>query len=422
MRYATFSERSFAALIRPNDSARFSIDLKLDRERIIRDAVDEANSGIPVLDPYTSTTSRGKTYVSYTRYTDHLILRAIGRHLIRRYHIEMPTRDEVVRGVIEGLMDATPMYVVRRDIKSFYEAIPIASLRYRLVTDTRTSKNVKRYLEKFFDQHCNNPSGLPRGVGLSAIIAELCMKEFDDAVRRIPHVYRYYRYCDDIFIFLLEEPGDLDTLLIPLLPKGMDFNPIKSFNVEIAAGGQNSAAKEIEYLGYSFNLSGGGKSKSSREVEVGIGARKLAKIKGRIFASFRAYKRDANFELLFDRIKYLSSNYMVYRNSSLRKSASHVRSGIFYNYKLAGIYSVKYGTEMSIGSPLLAELKAVDGFYHSILGGPSSTFAPLLTSRLTAQQIAKLKGLSFHKGHALRMLARYRPYEVALIKKAWRNV
>jgi Reverse transcriptase (RNA-dependent DNA polymerase). len=422
VRYAIFSERSFAALIRPNDSARFSINLKVDRETIISNAVGEANSGVPGLEPYSATTRRGKTYVSYARYTDHLVLRAIGRHLMRRYRIKMPTRDEVVRGVIEGLTDATPMYVVRRDIQSFYEAIPTSNLCRSLITDIRTPRNVSRYLEKFFNQHCSSPAGLPRGVGLSAIIAELYMQDFDQAVRQIPQVYRYYRYCDDIFIFLLERPDNLDAQLASILPAGMNFNSTKSFDCDISHGGNGGDVEGIDYLGYSFGLTGGAKGKSSRKVEVGIGERKLARLKARILASFRTFEADNNFQLLLDRLKYLSSNYIVYRNGSTRKSASHVRSGIFYNYKLAGIYSIRYGTELSMVPPGLAELKAIDGFYHSLLIGPSSSVAKILSSRLTGPQLAKLKELSFHKGHALRMLVRYRPYQVALIKKAWQNV
>lgn len=333
----------------------------------------------------------------------------------------MPTRDEIVRGVIEGLMDATPMCVVRRDIKSFYEAIPTAGIRRELMADTRTPANVKRYLQKFFDQHCGLPQGLPRGVGLSAILAELCMNPFDQAVRKIPLVYRYYRYCDDIFIFLNGKPDDFDAQLTALLPQGMKFNLAKSFDCDVGPGG-GSAVQGIEYLGYRFSLSGGSKGKISRKVEVGIGERKLDRLKARIVASLRAFQKDRNFQMLLDRIRYLSSNYMVYRNSAVAKSASHVRSGIFYNYKLAGVYSIRFGTEMSVEPPGLAELKGVDGFYHSLLSGPSSRFSTLLASTLTPQQLGRLRELSFHQGHAHRMLVRYRPYEVALIKKAWQNV
>jgi len=422
VRYAVFSERSFAALIRPNDSTRFDIDLKLNREQIIQDAVVEANSGNPILQPYTSTVSRGKTYVSYERYTDHLVLRAIVRHIARRYRVEVPTRDEIVRGVIEGLMDATPMHLVRRDIKSFYENIPIVDLKRKLTTDTRTSKRVKQYLDKFFEQHCTAPVGLPRGIGLSAVIAELHMKEFDQAVRRIPQVYRYYRYCDDIFIFLLSKPRDIDSILAPLLPPGMKFNPKKSLDHEVGQGGPECTVTGIEYLGYRFSLSGGGGGKATRKVEVGIGERKIGRLKARIIASFQVYQKDRNFSMLLDRIRYLSSNYIVYRNNPYRKSSSHVRSGIFYNYKLAGVYTTKYGTELSIDVSPLSELKSVDGFYHSLLSGPSSGFSALLASSLRAPQMAELQKLSFHKGHSLRMLVRYRPQQVASIKRAWQNV
>lgn len=420
MRYAVFSERSFAGLIRPNDSSRFGINLKLNREQIIQDAVAEANSGAPILHPYTSTIAGGKKYVSYERYSDHLILRAVVRQLVRRNRINVPTRDEMVRGVIEGLMDATPMYLVRRDIASFYENIPTAGWKAKLTADTRTPKNVKRYLEKYFEQHCADPVGLPRGVGLSAIIAELHMQQFDNAVRKMEHVYRYYRYCDDIFIFFLRKPNDLNEQLIEFLPGGLKFNQSKSLDHDIGAGG--AIATGIEYLGYKFAVSGGGNGKSSRTVEVGIGNRKIGRLKARIIAAFQAYAKDKFFPIFLDRIRYLSSNYLVYRNSSLIKASTHVRSGIFYNYKFCGRYLTKYGTEMTVSESPLSELKQVDGFYHSLLSGPSSSFSALIAAHVTAPQMAELRKLSFHKGHTKRMLVRYRPHEVAIIKKAWQHV
>lgn len=419
MRYAIFSERSFAALIRPNDPARFKINLQNDRDQILHDAVVEANSGNPILSPYRTTTARGKKYVSYDRFADHLALRAIVRHLARRYRITINSRDEMVQGVVEGLMDATPMYIVRRDIKSFYESISVGDLKRQVLSDTRTSRSAKQYIEKFFSQHCGNSGGLPRGVGLSAVLAELHMQQFDISVQSLPGVYRYYRYSDDIFIFFLNKPGEIDEVLTQYLPSGMKFNVSKSVDYNISQGDVGPISG-IEYLGYRFVLSGGAKAKNSRKVEVGIGERKISRLKARIYTSFEEFLKNNDFKLLRDRLRYLSSNYIVYRNSSLRKDFSHVKSGIFYNYKLCGVYSNKFGSDLTVAPSSLHELKEVDGFYHALLRGPSSRFSSIIAK--APGQAAQLARISFYKGHSLRMLVRYRPHEISLIKRAWRHV
>ena len=312
------------------------------------------------------------------------------------------------------------MFVVRRDIKSFYENVHTHELQDKLTQDTRTPRQVKLYLDKFFAQHCASSIGLPRGVGLSAILAELYMQEFDQDVRRIDGVYRYYRYCDDILLFLTHIPENLDLALAKILPEGMAFNLSKSRDHHIAT--TDGVPDEIEYLGYRFRVSDSTKGKFSRNVDVGIADAKIRRLKSRVLATFMRYTTDHNFPMLRDRIRYLFSNYIVHRNSNAQRSASHVRSGIYYNYKLCGLYGIKYSTDSKLYPPSLSELKAVDAFYHSLLTGPSSKFAPFLARQLTPPQLQELKKISAHKGHMLRMLVRFDPKDVAEIKRAWKNV
>src|SRR3546814_3746768 len=96
------------------------------------------------------------------------------------------------------MFDQTPIHVIRRDLSSFYETIPLEPVRSRLLYDTAIPRSVRHYLHQFYEHHCGvRVAGLPRGIGLTTILVELSMQQFDDAIRAIPGVYRYFRYSDD---------------------------------------------------------------------------------------------------------------------------------------------------------------------------------------------------------------------------------
>lgn len=422
MRYNVFSERSFAAIIKPADPNRFRINLSRDRERHLTDAVNEAQSGNPRLAPFKTRVLRDKTYISYERFNDHLALRAVSRHLQNRFRLRIPSREAIVRAVIESLTDNTPLFVIRRDISSFYESIPVCDLEKMILKDTRTSSSVKGYISKYFDQHCRSgPHGLPRGIGLTAILSEIFMTGFDKAIKKIDGVYRYYRFCDDILIISTRNIPDIDDVISDLLPSSMKLNRNKSQNHSVSTKGGFCQSTGLDYLGYNFSLTQP-KGKSSRTVRVSINNNKINRIKTKIILSLHRFSRDHNFDLLLKRIKYISGNYIVYRNQSMQKEATHVRSGIFYNYRLCGEYTIKHGSELHFADPFLRELRSLDGFYFSLLGGPSSSFKAHLQRHLTAAQQNKLREISFLKGYQKRMLVRLSPHEVSKIKEVWKHV
>src|SRR3546814_1560850 len=89
------------------------------------------------------------------------------------------------------MFDQTPIHVIRRDLSSFYETIPLEPVRSRLLYDTAIPRSVRHYLHQFYEHHCGvRVAGLPRGIGLTTILVELSMQQFDDAIRAIPGVYR----------------------------------------------------------------------------------------------------------------------------------------------------------------------------------------------------------------------------------------
>jgi hypothetical protein len=248
---------------------------------------------------------------------------------------------------------------------------------------------------------------------VSPILAELAMAAFDKSVKNLPGVYKYFRYSDDILIFSYLPTADIELKLPHLLLPGMVFNESKSFSTALNCENKvKQAVETIEYLGYSYKVSNLCGDKDPRRVEVSISDRKISKLKTRIFRCFKIHLKDRDFELLRDRLQFLSGNYIVQRNGvTAIKSSKYVKSGIYYNYKLCGTYA-KSDYKVHGGS----ELKSLDGIYQSLIK-PSAQIG----SKLTAAQYQVLRSISFFKGFQLKITTRFSPARVAQMKRAWLN-
>jgi Reverse transcriptase (RNA-dependent DNA polymerase) len=407
-------EKAFAGVFRAGDSRKFGLDLKKDRANIILKATIGASTGYAKYGPIHSTLVKGRNCNSVKDYSQALILRILARFIARRFRVDIKNRDRMVRSVIEGLSDSTPIFIVRRDISSFYESIPIEGIIKKLTQDIFIPTLLRQHIDCFFKTFCSTTVvGVPRGICVSPILAELAIEDFDKEVKKLPGVYKYFRYSDDILIFSHLPTSEIESKLPSLLPNGMVFNEKKSFSLALDCNDKASqVTHSIEYLGYSYKISNLCGSRGSRGVEVCISERKILKLKMRIFRCFKVYQTERNFELLKDRLRFLSGNYMVLRHGvNAIKSSKFVKSGIFYNYKLCGKYS-STGFKAHCGN----ELKSLDGIYQSLIK-PSTKIG----SRLTASQYLELRQISFFKGFELKLMTRFSQDRVTKMKRAWRN-
>jgi hypothetical protein len=402
--------------VRSGDSQRFNLDLVNDGPQIIEDICADAVARKVEFSTFFRTKIRSKPCITYTSYPETIVLRTIAAYLARRFRIAPANRDRVVAGAIEGMMDATPYWVIRRDVSSFYESIDAGSLRERLIYDTSIPRSVRYYLARFFDTHCPpGTRGLPRGIGLTAVLAELAMEKFDQQVRALPGVYRYFRYSDDIVIFAYDNVSKIEKALEALLPNGMVFNKKKCDTVDFT--GRTPGVKAFEYLGYRLSTTAGIGGKDARPVEVTISSAKVARLKTRIILTLKAFQRNHDGKLLIDRLRLLSSNYQVNRRGiSAWLRGKRVRSGIYYNYRRCGRY---VGSDFVEQRP--TELADLDKFTHTLLKSPRSRFHNALTMHLTAAQRTTLKTISFSRGFTSRRLIRVPYKRLAKLKEAWRN-
>lgn len=326
-------------------------------------------------------------------------------------------RDRIVAGAVESMMDATPFHVIRRDVTSFYESIDSDSLRQRLVYDTSLPRSVRHYLTLFFDAHCQEGHrGLPRGIGLTAVLAELAMEHFDRQVRSLPGVYRYFRYSDDIVVFAYANTTQIETSMSEILPEGMDFNKKKSATVDFTKKDKGTE-KSIEYLGYKISTLSGIGGKLPRKVDVTISDKKINRLKSRIILSLKSFKKNADAELLIDRLKLISSNYQINRRGvNTWGSSTRIRSGIYYNYRKCGSYE---GNSFSEKIPI--SLSKLDDFIHTLLKSPRSEFRTPIMMNCSPNQLQRLKKISFRLGFSSRRMVRLPYARLAIVKGAWRN-
>ncbi|WP_350029634.1 antiviral reverse transcriptase Drt3a [Caballeronia sp. ATUFL_M1_KS5A] len=414
-----FSESGFAGVLRAGDSRRFKVNLKIERGAVIKEAIRSAADTTIGSTKVFRTRVRDRSCVSIKDYSHNLILRSISKYLGRKFKVFPRNRDSIVREIIETLRDSTPMYVIRRDIASFYESLKIDGIKDVLEYDAHIPHSIRRHIRAYFDRLCPATGGVPRGVGMSSVIAELVMREADQKIREIPGVYKYFRYSDDILIFAYDRRETVYQELIQTI-KDVDlrFNQSKATETALTCPDKISRKTvSFEYLGYKFSMHDGYGDDKPRKVTVSHCDRKIARIKSRVILSFKRYRKDKDFDLLLDRIRFLSSNFYVYRNgTTLIKTSPFVRSGIFYNYPLCGEY---LSGKRHRGQ--CHELKSLDGFYQSLLSGNGSEFRPLFKGGAHASRLSELKRISFYKGFDRKMTVRYRPERVQQIKEAWRN-
>ena len=357
-----------------------------------------------------------------------LVLRALSKRLINQHKIKIPSRDQIVRGVIEGLLDATPYNILRCDISSFYENVDVRNLVDDITSSTRTHPSIKQVFRKLegvglLDLGC---LGIPRGLGLSAVLAELELQKFDHEARQIQDVYRYFRFADDMLVFCTGPTSKLLTDLSRILPKNLQFNDktVPAEVVNIPHSDKNpcdAPASEIDYLGYKFLIANGVKHKRSRVIRVGISDNKIASRKTKVILSLKRFLKDKDAKLLVLRLKYLTSNFEISRTGHTHApNRKKVKTGIYYNYHFCG----KYIDDKS--GPMLVEhdahdLKALDGFMNSLLWGANSAFRSQIEITLSAAEKATLHQLSFYAGFKKRMTKRFTRAQVSDIRKAWQN-
>ena len=210
----------------------------------------------------------------------------------------------------------------------FFESIHHEDLLRRINADSLLTLPTRKVLWQILKQYVNlsgSPKGVPRGVGISAYLAELYMRDFDIAIRDHAEVIYYARYVDDIVAIFAPRPDSSVTDFLPFVKAkaaelGLGVNLSKTDEFDL----RTQKAFDLDYLGY--KITGGQDS-----ITIALSDKTKRKYKKRVERSFDAYLKGSRLDekqarrLLVKRIQFLTGNTRLLNNKH------HVMTGIFYS-------------------------------------------------------------------------------------------
>lgn len=332
---------------------------------------------------------RPKRTMSY--FCQDLVLRKLQKNIKRIYSVQQADRNTIVKQMKLLLAEKVEMRIIRLDVRHFYESIDRQRILSKLIDDARLSYHSLLLLHSLFnDPVISSGSGLPRGLGISAVLSELYMKYFDLDFKKIEGVYYYARFVDDIIVFCSSEASKKIAWKyseVELEKIGLQLNNEKSYSVD-----PNQPGSEFTYLGYSFK-------KIGNRLNVTIAQKKLNVIKTRLTRTFVRYSKNHDFNLLKLRIKFLTGNFTLYNPHTLLP----IKVGIYFNYRLANN---------------LAALKDLDVYYQRLLHCRTGRLGSAIS--LTKQHVKELEKYSFDFGYYHHVNHHFTTDQMEKITNCWR--
>ena len=317
----------------------------------------------------------------------------IQRNIKRTYSVKQADRDIIVPQLISILSDKVPKLVMKADIEAFYESIDRDLLVKKLNEKPVLSLSTRKLITKMFRKYealSGEERGIPRGIGISAYLAELYLKTFDEEIKRIDNLIYYARYVDDIVIVVSIKSGEGEEAIKKKVSSLLDKEKL-SLNqnkTDVFSCLNGSETFSFEYLGYKFN-------KAGAELKVSISDKKIEKYKSRISRSIDKFKKNSIKQPkkakkeLFLRLSFLTTNTSLSNNKG---------------NAVVGVYNTnKWITET----------------------GPLVHLDNILKGRIASLKDEKIKQkaskFSFRKGFSERRYTRFTSKDLETIVKAWKQ-
>jgi hypothetical protein len=296
---------------------------------------------------------------------NYFAMKQIQYNIKKSFDAKQSSRALIVNQVITLLKDEFPKVVVQADIKEFYESIPHKSLITKINENTILSYPSKKIIKDILNSYWNIlvsdslkseadvRQGIPRGVGISAYLSELYMKDFDNEVKALSNVTYYSRYVDDIFIvFTPDSRSEVkpaasykDEVAELLYEKThLQVNPSKTLSIDfrkktVDISSETSLA--LTFLGYKLStdykfVDVEKKGRIIRTIkkhslEIRLSESRFEKYSNRIDIAFSTYSKEktkylkkANRQLI-KRIRYITGNTRLLGNKN------NVFTGIYFS-------------------------------------------------------------------------------------------
>jgi hypothetical protein len=285
-------------------------------------------------------------------------LKQIQYNFRKLYKVKQANRFAIV-SQIKGLLDDNfPKYVIRTDIQEFYESIPHNILLQKLNEENLLTFYSKKILFQILSEYkrlSGSEKGLPRGVGVSAYLAELYMRDIDKQIKSLPTVSYYARYVDDIIIvFTPISTKDSRDYLVEIdkiieTKYSLTRNKVKTKTFDLV---DTPASCNLEYLGYQIQF-------GNDSIKLKLTANKIARYKHRIDLVIDSYLNFAKInekkarKILVKRLKFLTGNTRLLNNKN------NILVGVFYSNNLLTDSSDFKGLDSYLTHKILSQISVV---------------------------------------------------------------
>lgn len=407
-----FTQKTLEATLKKADFP-IKIPSEAAKQATIASALNRSQIGFQYVLNLRKSTLRNRTVYSFASFGDELAVRKATNNIRVLTGLKQQNRNIIVRNLAILLREAVAYRVYRFDIKSFYESVGINALIEGLEEDTRITGTTLRLVKTLLTEFSRiGGRGLPRGLAISATLAEYILRPFDKGVKEDNEVFFYSRFVDDIIIITSgsENQSIFQEKLVGLLPQPLRFHHQKRTILSISKFHTSSnpiAFHSLDYLGYIFVIpdftNQQNANKQFRDIEISISKKKLNRFKTKLVRSFLDFDLTGDFQLLWDRVRMLTGNYSLKDNRIGIKRAA----GIYYNYRHAS-------------SAVLASLTNLDKFLQMLVNG---SHRPGLRGRgrvLLNNQKKQLLAYSFKHGFNNRSFAHFRTARLERIVQCWK--
>jgi hypothetical protein len=260
-------------------------------------------------------------------------LKQVQYNLRKLYDIKQANKFDIISQVKCLLEDGFPKFVVRTDIKNFYESIPHEKLLEILNEDNYLTFSSKFIINKILHDYrgkFGNTRGIPRGICISAYLAELYMQDLDTKLKLLQNVSYYARYVDDIIIIFTPSTSNnkmdyLNEIKSKVGSKGLDLNDEKTKIFDLIE--PKKSFNGLNYLGYVMSY-------NSKIIDIKLTGNKIKKYKNRMDLIFSSYLNYSKFnekkarKLLIKRLRFLTGNTRLLNNKK------NILIGIYFSNSL----------------------------------------------------------------------------------------
>ena len=394
-----YTPEQIAKVIRRRDVWRWDLwEKESEREECIYEFSNEISGDSFAVSELRTCLINGHAVHEPSRAEDFLAIRLVDHYLRRIYKVRQSDRSRIIRQLKVVLEDSGDLELRKLDIRSFYESIDFDGLIDKIRADMILGYKGIRILESLSTRAKKvGAEGLPRGIGVSATLAELVGREIDRHISNTEGVYYAARYVDDIIIIADRRRGDRveESLRALWTHMGLEANQDKGVTKSL------DCMPRFCYLGYEFAVGKARKHDKPREVAVRIAPAKIRKQKTKICKAFWQFTQDGSFSTLLARLRYLSGNLLIASSEN-----GTLYAGNSFNYR-----------EISDAS----SLDTLDGLLRQIISG-KGRLGRSVAHHLSPVEVQLLKRISFRRAFEERLRFQFTRCRSQRLKRVFRNV